>query len=99
MLLGRRAESITLIRAKRDKRKQEHLLCLATLVLCGLKVPMLPKGQVIYELRNGKSTLQVDRPSRFWRQTILFWSFLPVGEDSQIHGTAAGRKRSSVLLQ
>ena len=55
----RQAESITLIREKRDNRNQSICFASRPFVLCGLPVRRLPKGQLLYERRNGRFTLQV----------------------------------------
>lgn len=55
----RQAEGISLIREKRDERKQNICFASRPFVLCGLPVRQLPKGQLLYERRNGRFTLQV----------------------------------------
>ena len=87
----RKAESITLIREKRDSRKQSICFASRPFVLCGLPVRRLPKGQLLYERRNGRFTLQVTGHPDFG---------VPFGQDRIVPiflATMAVRQQSPVL--
>lgn len=55
----RKAERIELVRLKREQREQTLCFSSRPFVLCGLPVRQLPKGQLLYERRNGHFVLQV----------------------------------------
>ena len=87
----RKAESITLIREKRDSRSQNICFASRPFVLCGLPVRRLPKGQLLYERRNGRFTLQVTGHPEFG---------VPFGQDRIVPiflATMAVRQQSPVL--
>jgi Replication initiator protein A len=87
----RQAESITLIREKRENRKQSICFASRPFVLCGLPVRRLPKGQLLYERRNGRFTLQVTGHPDFG---------VPFGQDRIVPiflATMAVRQQSPVL--
>jgi hypothetical protein len=87
----RRADSITLIREKRDSRNQSICFASRPFVLCGLPVRRLPQGQLLYERRNGRFTLQVTGHPEFgvpFRQDRIVPIFL---------ATMAVRQQSPVL--
>ncbi|MBV8832617.1 MAG: replication initiator protein A [Acidobacteriaceae bacterium] len=87
----RQAESITLIREKRDNRNQSICFASRPFVLCGLPVRRLPKGQLLYERRNGRFTLQVTGHPEFG---------VPFGQDRMVPiflATMAVRQQSPVL--
>ena len=86
-----KAESITLIREKRDNRNQSICFASRPFVLCGLPVRRLPKGQLLYERRNGRFTLQVTGHPEFG---------VPFGQDRIVPiflATMAVRQQSPVL--
>jgi hypothetical protein len=85
------AEKITLIRENRDNRNQNICFASRPFVLCGLPVRRLPKGQLIYERRNGRFTLQVTGHPDFG---------VPFGQDRIVPiflATMAVRQQSPVL--
>ncbi len=87
----RQAESITLIRERRDARNQSICFASRPFVLCGLPVRRLPKGQLLYERRNGRFTLQVTGHPEFG---------VPFGQDRIVPiflATMAVRQQSPVL--
>jgi Plasmid encoded RepA protein len=87
----RQAESITLIREKRDARTQSICFASRPFVLCGLPVRRLPQGQLLYERRNGRFTLQVTGHPDFG---------VPFGQDRIVPiflATMAVRQQSPVL--
>jgi len=87
----RQAESITLVREKRDSRSQSIGFASRPFVLCGLPVRQLPKGQLLYERRNGRFTLQVTGHPEFG---------VPFGQDRIVPiflATMAVRQQSPVL--
>lgn len=55
----REAEGIALVRNNRDEGKQSLCFSSRPFVLCGLPLRPLPKGQLIYERRNGDFLLQI----------------------------------------
>ena len=87
----RQAERITLIREKRDSRTQSICFASRPFVLCGLPVRRLPPGQLLYERRNGRFTLQVTGHPSFG---------VPFGQDRIVPiflATMAVRQQSPVL--
>lgn len=87
----RQAERITLIREKRDSRTQTICFASRPFVLCGLPVRRLPPGQLLYERRNGRFTLQVTGHPSFG---------VPFGQDRIVPiflATMAVRQQSPVL--
>src|SRR5690349_14933293 len=87
----RQAEGISLIREKRDARTQSVCFASRPFVLCGLPVRQLPKGQLLYERRNGRFTLQVTGHPDFG---------VPFGQDRIVPiflATMAVRQQSPVL--
>jgi Plasmid encoded RepA protein len=55
----RQAEGITLVRTKREEQKQSLAFSSRPFVLCGLPVRQPPKGQLLFERRNGRFLLQI----------------------------------------
>ena len=55
----RQAEGITLVRSKREEQKQSLAFSSRPFVLCGLPVRQPPKGQLLFERRNGRFLLQM----------------------------------------
>jgi hypothetical protein len=55
----RQAEGITLVRTNRDEQKQSLAFSSRPFVLCGLPVRQPPKGQLLFERRNGRFLLQI----------------------------------------
>ena len=55
----RQAEGITLVRRQREEQKQSLAFSSRPFVLCGLPVRQLPKGQLLFERRNGRFLLQI----------------------------------------
>jgi len=55
----RQAEGITLVRTKREEQKQNLAFSSRPFVLCGLPVRQPPKGQLLFEHRNGRFLLQI----------------------------------------
>ena len=55
----RLAEGITLVRTKREEQKQNLAFSSRPFVLCGLPVRQPPKGQLLFERRNGRFLLQI----------------------------------------
>lgn len=87
----RQAESISLIREKRENRNQSICFASRPFVLCGLPVRQLPKGQLLYERRNGRFTLQVTGHPDFG---------VPFGQDRIVPiflATMAVKQQSPVL--
>jgi Plasmid encoded RepA protein len=87
----RQAESITLVREKRDSQSQSICFASRPFVLCWLPVRQLPKGQLLYERRNGRFTLQVTGHPEFG---------VPFGQDRIVPiflATMAVRQQSPVL--
>jgi len=87
----RQAESITLIREKRESRNQSICFASRPFVLCGLPVRRLPEGQLLYERRNGRFTLQVTGHPDFG---------VPFGQDRIVPiflATMAVQQKSPVL--
>jgi len=87
----RQAESITLIREKRENRSQSLCFASRPFVLCGLPVRRLPPGQLLYERRNGRFTLQLTGHPEFG---------VPFGQDRIVPiflATMAVRQKSPVL--
>jgi hypothetical protein len=87
----RTAEGVTLIREKRESRSQSICFASRPFVLCGLPVRRLPKGQLLYERRNGRFTLQVTGHPDFG---------VPFGQDRIVPiflATVAVRQQSPVL--
>ena len=87
----RQAEGISLIREKREDRKQSICFASRPFVLCGLPVRQLPKGQLLYERRNGRFTLQVTGHPDFG---------VPFGQDRIVPiflATMAVKQQSPVL--
>ncbi len=87
----RQAESISLIREKRENRSQSICFASRPFVLCGLPVRQLPKGQLLYERRNGRFTLQVTGHPDFG---------VPFGQDRIVPiflATMAVKQQSPVL--
>jgi Plasmid encoded RepA protein len=85
------AEKITLIRENRDSRTQSICFASRPFVLCGLPVRRLPKGQLLYERRNGRFTLQMTGHPDFG---------VPFGQDRIVPiflATMAVRQQSPVL--
>ena len=56
---GRQVEGITLVRAKREEQKQNLAFSSRPFVLRGLPVRQPPKGQLLFERRNGRFLLQI----------------------------------------
>ena len=54
-----KVDGIELIRIKREQAKQTLCFSSRPFVLCGLPVRRLPKGQLLYQRRNGMFVLQV----------------------------------------
>ena len=85
------AEKITLIRENRDNRDQNICFVSRPFVLCGLPVRRLPRGQLLYERRNGRFTLQMTGHPDFG---------VPFGQDRIVPiflATMAVRQQSPVL--
>ena len=55
----RQAEGIMLVRSKREEQKQSLAFSSRPFVLCGLPVRQPPKGQLLFERRNGRFLLQI----------------------------------------
>jgi hypothetical protein len=55
----RQVEGITLVRTKREEQKQNLAFSSRPFVLCGLPVRQPPKGQLLFERRNGRFLLQI----------------------------------------
>ena len=55
----RQAEGITLVRRKREEQKQSLAFSSRPFVLCGLPVRQPPRGQLLFERRNGRFLLQI----------------------------------------
>jgi Plasmid encoded RepA protein len=55
----RQVEGIALVRTKREEQKQSLAFSSRPFVLCGLPVRQPPKGQLLFERRNGRFLLQI----------------------------------------
>jgi hypothetical protein len=55
----RQVEDIALIRTNRHEQKQSLAFNSRPFVLCGLPVRQTPKGQLLFERRNGRFLLQI----------------------------------------
>ena len=87
----KQAEGVTLVREKRDSKTQSICFASRPFVLCGLPVRRLPEGQLLYERRNGRFTLQVTDHPDFG---------VPFGQDRIVPiflATMAVRQQSPVL--
>lgn len=68
----RQADGISLFRTNRDERKQILAFSSRPFVMCGLPVRQPPKGQLLFERRNGSFVLQITGHPEFG---------LPFGQD------------------
>jgi hypothetical protein len=84
-----RARGIEVVRIKREQRTQDLCFSSRPFVLCGLPVRRLPKGQLLYERRNGKFLLQITGHPEFGvpfgqdRLVPIFLATLAVQQKSQ----------------
>src|SRR4051812_35935867 len=53
------ARGIEVVRIRREQQNQDLCFCSRPFVLCGLPVRRVPKGQLLYQRRNGQFTLQI----------------------------------------
>jgi hypothetical protein len=87
----RRAEGIALVRQRRDAGLQELAFAARPFVLCGLPLRRPPAGQLMFERRNGRFTLQVTGHPEFG---------LPFGQDRLVPiflATLAVRQKSPIV--
>ncbi|MFZ0592334.1 MAG: replication protein RepA [Bryobacteraceae bacterium] len=68
----RQTDGISLVRTNRDERKQVLAFSSRPFVMCGLPVRQPPKGQLLFERRNGSFVLQITGHPEFG---------LPFGQD------------------
>jgi hypothetical protein len=85
----REVEGIELVRSNRDQGKQNLCFSSRPFVLCGLPLRPLPKGQLLYERRNGNFILQITGHPQFGvpygqdRIVLIFLATLAVRQKSQ----------------
>src|SRR5690349_18662569 len=85
----RRADGIALVRLKREQGIQDLCFSSRPFVLCGLPVRPLPRGQLLYERRNGNFVLQITGHPEFGvpygqdRIVPIFLATLAVRQKSQ----------------
>ena len=87
----RQAEGVQLIRMRREQANQNLAFSSRPFVLCGLPVRRPPNGQLLYERRNGKFTLQLTGHPDFG---------LPFGQDRLVPiflATLAVRQQSQTI--
>src|SRR5947209_7951276 len=88
---ARRMDGVELVRLNRDEGKQTLCFSARPFVLCGLPVRKPPAGQLLYERRNGRFTLQVTGHPEFG---------LPFGQDRIVPiflATLAVRQKSQTI--
>src|SRR4051794_5653398 len=90
----RQVEGITLVRSKREEQKQNLAFSSRPFVLCGLPVRQPPKGQLLFERRNGRFLLQITGHPQYG---------LPFGQDRLgpifLATLAVQQKRSTVSFR
>ena len=85
----REVEGIALVRSNREEGKQSLCFSSRPFVLCGLPLRPLPKGQLLYERRNGNFVLQITGHPEFGvpfgqdRIVPIFLATLAVRQKSQ----------------
>jgi hypothetical protein len=87
----RQAEGSCIVRLKRDEGKQNVGFSSRPFVLCGLPVRKPPKGQMLYERRNGDFVLQITGHPHYG---------LPFGQDRMVPiylATLAVRQQSQTI--
>jgi hypothetical protein len=87
----RQVESIALVRTQREEQKQNLAFSSRPFVLCGLPVRQPPKGQLLFERRNGRFLLQITGHPTYG---------LPFGQDRLVPiylATLAVQQKSSTV--
>ncbi len=87
----RQVEGITLVRNRREEQKQSLAFSSRPFVLCGLPVRQPPKGQLLFERRNGHFLLQITGHPQYG---------LPFGQDRLVPiylATLAVQQKSSIV--
>ena len=102
----REVEGIALVRSNREEGKQSLCFSSRPFVLCGLPLRPLPKGQLLYERRNGNFVLQITGHPEFGvpfgqdRIVPIFLATLAVRQKSQtIRFRSAGEMLDTFGMQ
>ena len=86
----KKAEGICLVRERRDAGQQSLAFTARPFVLCGLPIRRPPKGQLLFERRNGDFSLQLTGHPEFGlpfgqdRLVLIFLATLAVRQKSQV---------------